>query len=389
MKRIDRRGFLKTSVAGAAGITVFNSLTGQPSALEGKTITRTLGKTGIVLPVISFGVMNADNPNLCKAAYEQGIKLFDTANRYQNGNNEIMLGNLFSKYPRDSFHISTKIKPDMDNEGRPTRMASEEDFIQRFGVSLTRLKTDYVDILYIHDVRHVSMLEHKPVMNALKKLKSQGKVRFVGFSTHVNEPVVINAASEMDLFDVILTSYNYMQTYADKVTEAIHKAARSGIGIVAMKTIAGGGFLDRAKTRPVNTSASIKWVLSNQDVCTTIPGMTDFSHLEQNVKLLTDITLSESEKKDLIATANKPGFFCTECTNCLKQCSKKLPVNDLVRAYMYAYGYSDISMASSLLSELNVGVDPCRDCGECRVQCTKRFNVRERISDVTSTFPIV
>ena len=44
------------------------------------------------IPVISFGVMRADNPNLCKAAYEKGIKLFDTANGYQNGNNEIMLG---------------------------------------------------------------------------------------------------------------------------------------------------------------------------------------------------------------------------------------------------------------------------------------------------------
>ena len=55
-------------------------------------ILRTLGKTGMKIPVISFGVMRADNPNLCKAAYEKGMKLFDTANGYQNGNNEIMLG---------------------------------------------------------------------------------------------------------------------------------------------------------------------------------------------------------------------------------------------------------------------------------------------------------
>ena len=44
--------------------------------------------------------MRADNPNLCKAAYEKGIKLFDTANGYQNGNNETMLGNLLKNYPR-------------------------------------------------------------------------------------------------------------------------------------------------------------------------------------------------------------------------------------------------------------------------------------------------
>ena len=60
------------------------------------------------VPVISFGVMRADNPNLCKAAYEKGIKLFDTANGYQNGNNETMLGNLLKDYPRNSFYPGHK-----------------------------------------------------------------------------------------------------------------------------------------------------------------------------------------------------------------------------------------------------------------------------------------
>lgn len=101
MKISDRRNFLKTGLTGAAGILTFSSRTGSRISYpqEQNIIYRTLGKTGIKVPVISFGVMRSDNPNLCKAAYEKGIKLFDTANVYLNGNSETMLGNLFKTTP--------------------------------------------------------------------------------------------------------------------------------------------------------------------------------------------------------------------------------------------------------------------------------------------------
>jgi predicted aldo/keto reductase-like oxidoreductase len=242
---------------------------------------------------------------------------------------------------------------------------------------------DYVDILYIHDIRNPELLEYKPIINAAKKLKKDGKVKFIGFSTHANEPLVINAAADLNTFDVILTSYNFKQTYANELTEAIHKAAKSGIGIVAMKTLAGGGFLDKEKTKKVNTAAALKWALSNTDVTTAIPGMTEFDHLDADIKLLTDLTITDSEKQDLLVAMNEQGLYCTQCTECLKQCRNKLPVNDLMRAYMYAYGYSNMPLAHSLLSELNTGTNPCGDCQSCAVECTKRFNVKEKITDIS------
>jgi predicted aldo/keto reductase-like oxidoreductase len=384
MKGIDRRSFIRTGVAGAAGMAVLPTIDpGADSSQNQNIITRTLGRTGMVIPVISFGVMKADNQNLCKAAYEKGIKLFDTAHRYQNGNNEMMLGNLFKNYPRNSFYLSTKVKPDMDNDGKPTAQTSADDFVSMFNISLKRLKMDYVDILYIHDVRHTDMLECKPIINAVKKLKKEGKTKFIGFSTHVNEAKVINAAADMDIFDVILTSYNFMQTYADELTAAIGKAANAGIGIVAMKTMAGGGFLDKDKTKAINTSAAIKWVLSNPNVTTSIPGMTEFDHLDSDIKLLTDIELTDSEKKDLVAARSESGLYCTGCTECLRQCPYKVPVNDLMRAYMYAYGYSNPKMAYDLLGELKINSNPCQSCSGCTVNCTKKFNVREKIADIS------
>jgi predicted aldo/keto reductase-like oxidoreductase len=385
MKNIDRRGFIRTGITGAAGMVAFSRGVNSPAGFqEQEIITRVLGRTGMKVPVISFGVMRADNPNLCKAAYEKGIKLFDTANGYQNGNNETMLGNLFKTYPRNSFYLSTKVKPaGVDREGKPAAQTTAEEFLGKFVTSLSRLQMDYVDILYIHDVRDPEFLEYKPIVNAVKKLKKDGKIKFIGFSTHANEPAVIDAAAGLNTFDVILTSYNFKQTYVNELNAAIKKASASGIGIVAMKPMAGGGFLDKEKTKKINPSAALKWVLSNPDITTSIPGMTEFDHLEMDSKLLTDLTITESEKQDLIAAFSETGLYCTQCTSCLRQCPSRLPVNDIMRAYMYAYGYSDTKMAHSLLSELGTGANPCGNCTECLVNCTKKYNVREKITDIS------
>lgn len=386
MENINRRNFIRKGLTGAAGVVALSPsvISASESKQEQNIIYRTLGKTGMKIPVISFGVMRADNPNLCKAAYEKGVKLFDTANGYQNGNNETMLGNLFKSYPRNSFYLATKVKPQgVDNNGKPTDNTTADDFLGRFNTSLSRLQMDYVDILYIHDVRNPEMLEYKPIINAVKKLKKDGKVKFIGVSTHANEPLVINAAAELKLFDVILTSYNFKQAYISEMNSAIKKAASAGIGIVAMKTMAGGGFLDKEKTKPINASAALKWVLSNPDVTTAIPGMTEFDHLDLNSKLLTDLTLTDSEKQDLLAAANETGLYCTGCTKCLDSCPSRLPVPDLMRAYMYAYGYSNTRMAYNLLTELGTNQNPCGDCSVCKVSCTKKFDVKEKIADIS------
>ncbi len=77
-----------------------------------------------------------------------------------------------------------------------------------------------------------------------RELKKQGKVRFVGMSTHKNEPDIIQAAIDSNFYDVVLTTLNFSQGHADKIREKIALAAEKGIGIVAMKTMA-GGFSDK------------------------------------------------------------------------------------------------------------------------------------------------
>ena len=384
MKSISRRGFLRTGIAGAGMVAVSPALMSAASSFqENNIIYRTLGKTGIKVPVISFGVMRSDNSSLCKAAYDKGIRFFDTANGYQGGNNETMLGNFFKDYSRDSFILATKVKSPTDRDGKPGDSSSIDKFLESFNTSLSRLKMDYVDILYLHGVNKPEILEYKPLVAALNKLKKDGKVKFIGFSTHSNEPALISAAADMNTWDVILTTYNYKLAYLNEINAAIKKAAGAGIGIVAMKTLAGGGWLDKERTKPMNTSAALKWVLSNPDVTTVIPGMTSFDQLELNAPLLADITLTDKDKSDLLADNAVPGLFCSGCRQCIPSCPNNLPVPDLMRAYMYAYGYSMPSMARNLLGELGTNGDPCSNCNECTVNCSRNFRVREKITDVS------
>lgn len=377
MKSLNRRKFITAGITGAAGIALAPALATAAPLTQEKNITfRTLGKTGLKVPVVSFGVMRSDNPGLCKAAFENGITLFDTAFGYQNGNNETMLGNLFKDYPRDSFMLATKIPPaGADKEGKPGPQTTAEDFLSKFNTSLERLQMSYVDILYVHGISSREMLEHKPVLSAIDKLKKEGKIRFVGFSTHRNEAMVIDHAASMNVYDVILTSYNFRHGSLSELTSAIKKASAAGIGMVAMKTMAGG--------KNVNTSAALKWAISNPDIHTTIPGMTTFDELNINLKVLADVSMTDQEKNDLVAMDSEPGLFCAGCNKCTAVCPKKLPIPDLMRAYMYAYGYPNPALAQSLLGELGTGDNPCGDCRECTVVCARNFKVREKIADIS------
>ncbi|HUS87236.1 MAG TPA: aldo/keto reductase [Bacteroidales bacterium] len=386
MKNINRRNFLKSGVAGAAAVVAASKgayalLPGQD---ESNIIYRTLGKTGIRVPVVSMGVMRADNPSLVKACLDNGIFYFDTANGYQGGRNEQMLGDLFKEYPRNSFNVGTKVKPEgMERTtGDPTTETNVGDFLQNFEVSMKRLQLEYVDILYMHSVSSVKMVNHEEITRAMLKLKQDGRVKFIGISTHSNEPKVIDAMVEAGIWDVVLTRYNFNLSYLEELNASIDRAARAGMGIVAMKTLA-GGFFDRERTKPINTTAALKWALANPNIHTAVPGMTSFDMLEEDLKVLVDIEMTEKEKKDVLIAMNEPGLFCTTCNNCLELCKKGLPVPDLMRAYMYAYGYANIEKAHTLLSDLNLGSDPCGNCSSCDITCTKRFDIRGKIGDIS------
>lgn len=391
MHGYDRRQFLKSSILGTSGailaagsVSQTGCASAQASTTAKKTITRKLGKTGIELPIVSFGVMRADNPALVRAAIEGGISHYDTAHGYQRGKNEEMLGEVFKDRSRDSFIVATKVLPEeTDNKtGLLKAGSTAKAFLEKFDISLRRLKLDYVDILYVHSISSRDAALHPEMLEAVQTAKKTGKARHVGMSTHKNEPEVIQAAIDSGVYEVVLTSVNFKQDHYARVKAAIANAAKAGVGIVAMKTMA-GGFHDKERKKPINCKAALKFVLSDPNVTTAIPGNINFDHLAMNMSVNQDLTMTDEERSDLALGKSESGLYCQGCESCAPGCTKGLPIPEIMRAYMYTYGYRQPELAHNLLAELGLPEEPCSNCSSCTATCVKGFDIADRISDIS------
>src|SRR3989337_568382 len=136
-KPIGRRDFMKSTLAGLGGFFFLpgtekkeETRVAQTKGKERKFVYRTLGKTGMKLPVINMGVMNSDNPNLIRAALDAGIVLLDTAHGYMGGRNAEVIGSVIKGRPRDSYIIASKVNLPQDRtKGIYTEGATTEEFL--------------------------------------------------------------------------------------------------------------------------------------------------------------------------------------------------------------------------------------------------------------------
>ncbi len=393
---LKRRTFLKKGLGGLAAFGAVPAVlksspfggasTGRPhpqTQQGSEPIIRTLGKTGLKIPVVSMGVMNSDNPNLVREALDSGIVMLDTAHGYQRGRNETMIGEVLKGRPRGSFMIATKVPGTSRNRQMRDQPADAqtEAFLANFDVSLERLGLDHVEILYLHGIQSREDALAEPMIEALRRAKASGKARFVGLSTHRNEPTVIRAAAESGFYDVVLTAYNFRQDHREELGKAIAEATQAGLGIVAMKTQA-GAYWDKEKQDPINMRAALKWVLNNPHVTTAIPGFTTYDQLKEDLSVLTDITMTDQEIKDLRLDEKISGLYCQQCGQCESGCVQELPLPSLMRSYMYAYGYRNLQAAHELVTSLELPENPCGSCSSCATRCVKGFDLPAKVRDI-------
>ena len=151
--------------------------------------TRPLGKTGLHLPILSFGASSLgqefrsvsldDALNSVRVALDCGLNFIDTSPFYGRGMSEVLLGIALKGVPRDSYTLCTKLgRYDLAHfDFSAKRVAESVD------VSLHRLGTDHLDIVLCHDIEFVTMQQIvDETLPALRKIQREGKVRFIGFS---------------------------------------------------------------------------------------------------------------------------------------------------------------------------------------------------------------
>jgi len=385
--KTSRRTFIKglAAISGMAAVpSVAKGGLSLKSGKDKKFIYRTLGNTGIRLPVISMGVMNADNPRLVRAALNAGIMHLDTAGVYQEGRNEQMIGGVIKDFPRDSYVIATKVKEKSNwRTGLFPENADPAEFVRKFEASLKRLGLDYVDILYLHNIVRKEAALFEPYYNALIQLKKEGKTRFIGVSTHKNEVEVIRAATDSQ-YDVILTAYNYQQQHREQVKTAIGRAAKAGKGIIGMKAVA--GMMKKNKGSGDETGADVKaalsWVLRDENIHTVIAGFTTFDQMETDLAVMQEMASGAGGTTKISRPGKGEGLYCQQCGSCLSQCPADFDIPTMMRSYMYNYGYRNRVAAKAALAERDLSAIACNTCDPCRVDCPMGFDIRRKVLDI-------
>ena len=375
----SRRDFLAAGIAlptaGLASTTASGSMAAlaAPPPQSGNIQYRTLGKTGLKVTPVGFGCMITSDASVISRAVDMGINHFDTSRDYQRGNNERMVGAALGSN-RKEVVLSTK-----------TDGLTKESALEELDTSLAELKTDYLDIWYLHDKSSADQLS-EDLIAAQQEAKKAGKIRFTGVSVHAGHKEVIPAAIKSGQFDVLLTTYNFgMGTSMDSLIESARSA---GMGVVAMKVIAGSfrlpGISDETRAAVKRSGAplaALKWALRNQNIGTTIPSMTDNAQLEDNFQAMSTPFSTADEKILAMQLDHIRPLYCRMCGSCTGQCPQGLPVADMLRVLTYADGYGQFPLARERFLRLPKKVTEvrCSDCSSCTIQCPNGVRVQDRL----------
>jgi aryl-alcohol dehydrogenase-like predicted oxidoreductase len=338
---------------------------------------RKLGKTGLEVSEVAFGCMITSDQSVIERAADLGVNLFDTARGYQGGNNERLVGAAL-KGRRDKVLISTK-------SGGKTK----EEALAHLDESLRQLGTDHVDVWYLHGKKAAAEISDE-LLDAQRTAKEQGKIRFAGVSLHSGHAEVIPAAIEKKM-DVVLVTYNFtMGDRNDALMKSLHDA---GVGVVAMKVMAGGRGPEAVATREKLVAnggmlSALKWTLRNPFVHTTIPSTTDMAQLDENLRAMAEPWMPADEQRLVARREQIRPDYCSMCGGCEGTCPKGLPVADVLRYLTYAEGYGQFSLGREHFLALPAAQRDvrCGECAECAVRCPQGVEVARRLTRAQSLF---
>jgi predicted aldo/keto reductase-like oxidoreductase len=130
--------------------------------------------------------------------------------------------------------------------------------------------------------------------------------------------------------------------------------------------------------------AALKWVLQDENVHTTIPAVSNYDEMMEDLSVMEDLTLTPAEQRDLRLgeTLGLTGMYCQQCGRCLAQCPAGVDVPSLMRAAMYAFGHRQPGKARSMLRGWEPSDLACGGCRVCRVRCTLGLDIRTKAMDV-------
>lgn len=284
---------------------------------------RRFGRTELRLPIISCGGMRyqfkwQDVPpeqipedsqqNLettIRRSLDLGIHHIETARAY--GTSEMQLGRVLPRFPRDSLIVQTKVCPKPD----------PQEFRQDFEQSMAFLQLDYVDLLAIHGVNNAEALQHtlRPggCLEVAQQFQAQGRVKFIGFSTHGPIEVILEAIAS-NQFDYVNLHWYYIN---QANWAAIAAANRLDLGVFIISPSDKGGMLYQPPQKLVELCQPLSPIVFNDLFCLSHPqvhtlsvGASRPSDFDEHLKVLPLLDQADEILPPILARLEQTAIDC-------------------------------------------------------------------------------
>lgn len=380
-------------------------------------IYNTLGKTGLEVSRLGFGCMRlptkADNADIdkqeasemLKYGIENGINLIDTAYPYHSkeldgdGNSERFVGEFLKENGlRDEIYLQTKSPSWL--------MEKESDFEHYLDIQLEKLQTDYIDIYLLHSltVPDWAKVRDLNVLDFLDDCLSSGKVKHVGFSSHIEVDHLIEILDEYPKWEVALTQMNYLDEYYQSGIMGLDYLKQINVGSMVMEPLRGGRLVqnipdeiqslwDMAETKRTPVEWAFQYLYNRDDVDCVLSGMTSVEQVKENIKIASTPDMISENDQELIREVARTyrtflGNRCTRCGYCMP-CPHGVDIINCLTEYNIAHMMGNPKASAmqyfSLIDE-DSRADSCIDCGDCIPFCTQMLNIPEELQKVYEYF---
>jgi predicted aldo/keto reductase-like oxidoreductase len=351
--QFSRRQFLQTTGALGVGALLFRSPLLAADEAPPKVAKKKFGKTGIGVSHVGAGLM-FDTRNaevILRTAHNHGVTYWDTAAAYERMGSETGIGTFFGKHPevRKDIFLVTK--------GRG-------DLAQSLEGSLSRMKTDHVELFFVHGIETISEVDKPEVKAFAEKAKKNGKIKFFGFSSHSNMAACLSGGAKLDWIDGAMITYNYREMHKPEMKAALDACVKAGIGVTAMKTLGGRSGSDTpaqaALLKPITdlgftpAQAKIKAVMENPQIAVACVQMPNMKFARENIAAALDrkelgSLAHNALRRHAEATCDR---YCAGCSYvCGAAVAGAVPVRDVMRHLMYYHNYAELD-ARTMFSEI-------------------------------------
>lgn len=321
-----------------------------------------LGKTGLKISEVGFGgipIIRLDKDMAVKVlrrAYELGITFYDTANIYRDS--EEKMGRAFEGM-RKKIVFATK-----------TFLRDSARVMQHIENSLRMLKTDYIDLYQLHQIAQekdlLAVSAPGGALEAIMKAREQGKVRFIGVTSH-NLAMAVKLV-KTDIFATVQFPFNFIE---DEPKDELHKEARKrNMGILAMKPFA-GGVIDNAKI-------AIKFLRRHHDVIPLV-GFDSVASVDEVVSFYGRENRVSKKDRELMDKyrVELGNQFCHRCEYC-QPCPHGVMITPAM-AYKVVASRMSPAVAVDFSRVMMESVKLCQECGECEERCPYELPVQEML----------